>query len=166
MQEKDDWYDTAQICMNGHVITEYATSSPAAKEDYCHRCGQPTITECKKCNSQIRGYRHISGIGYISTKPPVAPNFCYRCGQAYPWAEAKLNTAKELADELQELSNEDKHTLKESLDDIVKDTPATEVAAMRFKRILAKVGRDAAKALKDLVVDIASEAAKKVIVGQ
>ena len=93
------------------------------------------------------------------------PIFCPDCGTPYPWTEAKLKAAKELADLLEDLSPEERELLKKSFDDIVRDTPRTAVAATQFKRLAAKVGKTMAEELRKLVVDIASETAKKIILG-
>ena len=93
------------------------------------------------------------------------PIFCPDCGTPYPWTEAKLKAAQELSDELEDLSQEEREILKKSLDDIVRDTPQTTVAATQFKKIVAKVGKIAAEQLRELVVEIASETAKKIILG-
>ncbi len=53
--------------------------------------------------------------------------------------------------------------MRDSLDDIVRDTPKTTVAATRFKRILAKAGTGAGQAFRDILVDVISETAKKMI---
>ena len=91
------------------------------------------------------------------------PIFCPDCGKPYPWTEAKLKAAKELTDLLEELEPEEREILKKSFNDIVRDTPQTTVAATRFKRLAAKAGKVAADGLKDILVDIASETAKKLI---
>jgi hypothetical protein len=91
------------------------------------------------------------------------PSFCSECGKPYPWTEGKLKAAQDLADEMEGLKSEEKALLKRSLDDIVKDSPQTNVAAIRFKKIMAKAGGVAATAFRDIIVDIASETAKKVI---
>lgn len=41
--------------------------------------------------------------------------------------------------------------------------PSTQVAVIRFKRILPKTGKEIAEAVRSIVVDIASEAAKKLL---
>jgi hypothetical protein len=70
-----------------------------------------------------------------------------------------------MADELDELSQEDRDRLKGTLDDLIRNTPQTEVAAIRFKKTLAKLGKEGAGAMRDIVVDIASEVAKKALLG-
>ena len=91
------------------------------------------------------------------------PICCPDCGKPYPWTEIKLKAAQELADELDSLSAEERSLLKKSLNDIVRDTPKTTVAATRFKRLVAKAGKSAADGFRDILVDVLSEAVKKVI---
>ena len=64
---------------------------------------------------------------------------------------------------LEELSPEERDLLKKSLNDIILDTPQTPVAANRIKMLAAKVSKVLAEQLRALVVDIASETAKKII---
>jgi len=91
------------------------------------------------------------------------PIFCPDCGKPYPWTEAKLKAAQELSDELDNLSPEEREMLKKSLNDIVRDTPQTTVAATRFKRLVAKAGKAAAGGFWDILKDVLSETAKKII---
>ena len=94
------------------------------------------------------------------------PVFCPDCGKPYPWTEAKLKAAQELTDLQEELEPEEREILKKSFDDIVRDTPQTKVAATQIKRLLLKVGKPVAELFRELVVDIASETAKKIILGR
>ena len=107
---------------------------------------------------------HGSRPGNLSWFTP--PSFCHDCGKPYPWTEAKLKAARELTDLLENLSPEERDILKKTFDDIIRDTPQTAVAATKFKRIAAKVGKVAAEQLRQLIVDIASETAKKIILEQ
>ena len=174
----DNWYDTAQICTSGHVINWMSTSKPEYNRKFCDRCGVPTITNCPNCNTPIRGYYHKVDLAYeeldtmvneiLNPPPETTPDyttvrsFCPDCGKPYPWTEAKLKAAQEFADMLEELSPEERDLLKKSLDDIVLDTPQTPVAANRIKMLAAKVSKVLAEQLRELVVDIASETAKKI----
>lgn len=81
----------------------------------------------------------------------------------YAWTEARIGAAKELAEETEDLSDEERQTLKASLDDIVRDTPRTTLAATRFKRVAAKTGKGTADAFKEILIGVISETAKKVI---
>jgi len=154
-----EYYDVAQICINGHMINPFYSSSPQFNKNFCDKCGASTISKCNYCNTPILG-RYRSHITTAVFKPS---SFCHECGKAYPWTEAKLRAAQELSDEIENLTEEERETLKKSLDDIVRDTPQTPLASTRFKKIVAKAGKVAADGLKDILVDVASEAAKKLI---
>jgi hypothetical protein len=159
-----EWYDTAQICINGHVINSQSVSRPDHNSDFCDKCGAPTIIKCQKCNKPIRGIYH-SPYHLIPSDVTsfTLPSFCPECGKTYLWTEAKLKAAQDLSDELDNLSKEEREMLKKSIDDIVRDTPQTTVAVTRFKRLVAKAGKPAADAFRDILVDILSEAIKKSI---
>jgi hypothetical protein len=154
-------YDIAQICTNGHLINSSYSSYPEFNKKFCDKCGAPTITNCGYCNTSIRGYYHSSGV--ISFSDITIPSFCHECGKPYPWTEAKVKAAKELSDELENLTPQEREILKKSLDDIIRDTPQTPLASTRFKKIVAKAGKVAVDGFRDILVDIASEAAKKAI---
>ena len=156
----DSWYDTAQICTNGHVITTQLIFNPDHSMRYCDRCGASTITNCQNCNANIRGFYHTRTSGSEISK---RPSFCHECGRPYPWIEAKLKAAQELSDELDNLSPEERNLLKRSLDDIVRETPQTTVAVTRFKKLVAKAGPVAADGFRKILVDVLSEAVKKAI---
>ena len=155
------WYDVMQVCLNGHKITAMLKSSPEYGKQHCSDCGATTISNCQKCQAGIQGYHHVPGvIGGSLTKVHA---FCHECGEPYPWTTARLGAAQELAEELEGLNEEEKETLKASLDDLVRDTPRTTLAATRFKRIVAKAGKGAADTFKDILIGVISEAAKKMI---
>jgi hypothetical protein len=160
----DNWYDTAQICIEGHPINCMSVSSPEHNRKFCRKCGAKTITNCENCSVPIKGFYHdpwASRPGNLSWFTPRS--FCDNCGKPYPWTEAKLKAAQDLSDELDNLSKEEREMLKKSIDDIVRDTPQTTVAATRFKKLVAKAGKVAADGFRDILVDILSEAAKKII---
>jgi hypothetical protein len=91
------------------------------------------------------------------------PAHCSECGMAFPWTSARLAAAKELAGEVEGLSDDERETLKNSLDDLTTDTPKTEVAASRVKRLIAKSGKVAADTFNKILVTVATEYAKKII---
>ena len=118
-------YDFAQICVNGHVINDSVRSMPQFNKKFCDRCGVATITACSNCNAPILGYYYVSG--FIGGGHNMeAPSFCRECGQAYPWTKTKIDAAKELAQEL-ELPEEEQAVLAKSIEDIVSDTPRTDL---------------------------------------
>ena len=156
-----DSYDTAQVCLNGHVATSSYHSYPAFRQKRCSECGEPTITECPNCRTEIRG--HYRG-GISGLYQP--PDYCHNCGDPFPWTVRTLDVARELAEEFDELDETEKDQLKESLEDLIKTTPRTPLAQQRFKKIMAKVGRESYEAMKGILTDIVSETIRKVIFGR
>jgi hypothetical protein len=159
-----DGYDVAQICVNGHVVNEYSRSQPAHNSDHCPQCGAKTITACPKCSAITRGYYHVSGAVSFSGMTH-APGFCHNCGKPYPWTESRLSAAREYVREMEHLSDNEKGILERSLDDLVRDTPNTPVAAMRFKQLVLKAGPAAMEILKTILIEIMAEPAKRAIWG-
>jgi len=91
------------------------------------------------------------------------PAHCHSCGKPYPWTAARIEAAKELSDELDALTPEEKQQLRNSIDDLVVDTPRTTMAATRFKKLASKAGKGAVEAFKSVLVGVLSEAAKKIL---
>jgi hypothetical protein len=139
-----------------------AGTHPEENEAFCSRCGAPTVTACEACQAPIRGYFHSEVVGGVRFAPPA---YCHSCGQPYPWTGAALDAARELADELEGLNAEERTSLKGTLDDLVRDSARTPVASLRFKRLAAKTGKEGAGMLKDVLVGVVSEAARKAIWG-
>jgi len=159
----ESYYDTAQICLNGHVITTMLDFSPQSAQKHCTICGSPTITACLECNAKIRGYYNVPGvIGFFDYDEP---SFCYNCGKPYPWTISGLKAASELADELDGLSQDEKKQLKDSFPDLVSNTPQTVVSETRFKKLMKKAGSEAYSSMKSILLDIVTEAVKKSIFG-
>ena len=175
----DGWYDTAQICINGHTVNLMSVSRPEHNRKFCDRCGAPTITKCQNCNVSINGFYHegtadefdIEGmIEEIVNPPPnithdytTVQSFCHDCGKPYPWTEAILKAAKELSEELDNLSPEERNLLKKSIDDIVRETPQTTVAVSRFKRLVAKAEPVAVDMYREILLPLLNESVKKQI---
>jgi len=154
----DSYYDTAQICMNGHVVNTTAATSPQSNQKHCSDCGAQTIMACPSCNVPIRGYYHY---GSPSFSGYHKPSYCYNCGTAFPWTVSSLEAARELADEFDTLTQEEKEQLKNSFPDLVKNTSRTTVAETRFKKLMKKAGSEAYDGMKSILIDVVSEAVKK-----
>ena len=160
-------YDTAQICKNGHLTNDSAKTNPIRNQDHCAKCGAPTIMACPSCRTEIRGLYTEEQLIYEVVVFPVTtiPAFCYNCGDPFPWTDAALRAARELADELDNITDDERKTLKNSLDDLVRETPSTRVAETRFKKIMRKVGKEGYEGMRSLLTDIVSEAVRKTIFG-
>jgi hypothetical protein len=166
-------YDIAQICLNGHMVNDRSQSRPEFSKKFCPDCGAETITQCPECHQPIQGALHstyrIGGSRYLrrpsgthtSTTDGSVRAYCHACGKPYPWTSRSVEVAKALAQELDGLSDADKLLLQSSIDDLVTDTPKTNVAVIRFKKLMPKVGRQAADGFKNILISVLSEAVKK-----
>jgi hypothetical protein len=104
-----------------------------------------------------------SFMGAYAGDDTTPPSFCYECGEPYPWVEERVDAARELAEMLDKLSPADKDQIKLGLDDLVRDSPRTQVAAMKFKQLVAKAGQGAIESMREILASVAVEAAKKII---
>lgn len=154
-------YRTAEVCLAGHTTTSSIETSPESRSQYCPECGEKTISACPSCGNNIRGYYEL--VGVISISEYVPPNYCFHCGSRFPWAESKISAAKELIEEIDELSIEERDLLKQSVVELTTDTPKTELASFRYKKLLKKSGEVSGNTLNRIVVSIATEAAKNLL---
>ena len=157
----ESWYDTAQICLNGHTVNASSKGYPQHNQLHCKRCGAGTTTECSACKAEIRGDYNVPSV-FVSSHFK-APAFCHNCGKPYPWTQKGLEAARELAAEIEGLTDSERAFLTSSLDDLVRDTPQANVAAVRFKKIVSKTGTAVAQGFKDILINIVSETVKKLI---
>lgn len=159
-----DGYDVAQVCINGHLINDSYRQFPAKNQSFCSTCGQRTITACERCGKELRGDYHAEGVfGFKSSYEQAS--FCRGCGAPHPWTETALAAGRELADELDGLSDDERERLKKSFEEIARETPQAEVAATRIKKIMAKVGGEGAKSIGRIAQALATQAAKDVLFG-
>ncbi len=78
------YYDTAQICLNGHV--GLASSGGHLRDKYCAVCGEPNIIACEDCRTPIKGdYRQEGLEGHSQQSRKVV---FYS-----PWGEVRKNFA-------------------------------------------------------------------------
>lgn len=156
-----DGYDIAQICLNGHVISSMAGSSPSFRKDFCKECGSKTIMHCQECNKPIKGYYHVSGV--IGGFHYDAPHFCDSCGNPFPWIKTKIETAKELVLLIDSISEEEKQDFQESIVELVKETAKVPIAKVKVKRYFSKIDSDISDGIKDVLKDILNDKLKKEI---
>lgn len=157
-------YRVAEVCPNGHTSTSAADRHPELRENFCSKCGEATTTQCSSCNTPIRGDYYVEGVfSFGSNYEP--PAHCYNCGSAFPWTERRVSSAVELIEVGADLSAEEIQQFRTDLVELTKDSPKTQVASLRFKKVMAKVGTSVATGVREIVVDVLSEAAKKAIWG-
>ncbi len=153
-------YTTAQICLNGHIITE-DISDPALLENFCSLCGEHTITKCPQCNAPIRGDYYQDHMIAISNY--IAPKYCYHCGKAYPWTQTAIESAAALVEEMETLEATEKELVKSSIPNIMFESTKTELSAVRISRCLQKATDILQEAFKHSLYGLAVEAAKRII---
>lgn len=155
------WHDVAQVCPNGHVANDATQRSPAFNKPHCDRCGEKTITACENCNAPIRGEYHVEGVVAVGFEyhPPA---FCHNCGHPFPWTARKQQAAIDLFFEENPIK-EEREEFRSSVEQITKDSPQAQVASKRLSRLLGKIGQQTASAIRDILVDVASETAKKIL---
>lgn len=156
------WFDVAEICETGHVINPAVHAYPEVGEPFCPRCGAPTTTICSECGASIPGDYHS---GTITLGVYTPPSYCATCGSPYPWTVLRIEAAFALADEMHALSPKEREMLKQSELDLARDTPASAVATVRLKRLLAKVGTGAAEMFRQVLTDVLTEAVTRALWG-
>jgi hypothetical protein len=138
--------------LNGHPINFHFRSQPQTSKSFCPNCGERTITECPSCQKDIPG------------EDTVVYPYCKYCGKPYPWAEKRIQAAKQLIRE-QGLAEEEEAEVTESIDALVQRSADAPLAEQRLKGFMRKVAPQVADSLKAILVDVLSESIKKTIWG-
>ena len=158
------WYDVAQICSSGHVVNDSVRAFSQNNRQFCDKCGSPTITSCPNCSKEIRGRWHFENV--VGAIPYVRPAYCSNCGKPFPWTERAINAAQQYASEVITLSDEERGELSRSIPDLVHDSPSATISQSKFKRLVTKAGKETAGVLREILINVASDAAKKSLWGQ
>jgi hypothetical protein len=156
-------HETAQICLNGHVITPGIVSLKQGTQHFCDRCGKRTITKCPSCKGRIKGmFRRPDMNILLNYEPPI---YCSKCGKAFSWTKARLGEARKLVDVQNVLSKEEKIEVKNSLKNILKTGSKTNAAARIIKKVSEKIGPDVTSVFRSILSNIAVQEAKEIIWG-
>ncbi len=145
------YFQTASICLNGHIRNTATEEEIVKNENYCTLCGSKTISRCLICNNPIRGnycynepiYEYtydpfyenseelLTGHNKICINTPAeAPAFCYHCGSPYPWTKTLLKAGEDIVDLLDELSDTQKQQLKNTFPDLISENPRSQISAL------------------------------------
>lgn len=100
------YYDTMQVCLNGHQITASYEEYPEFRKNFCDICGEKTITSCPQCKTPIQG-KYVNDIVVIGFETPV-PDYCHKCGAPYPWTKRKATKTKEISSREKKKTKKDK----------------------------------------------------------
>lgn len=161
--ETNEGYDLGLVCQNGHPINAYAESQPENNRDFCEECGEEAISACPSCSTEIPGESTVGGV--FSQEPYEPPNFCGSCGEPYPWTQRRIEAAREMAQEMEGLDEEERQQLEESIEDLVRDTPRTKLAAQRVKTLLGKARGEIPSMFKETLLKVATSQAKELLLG-
>jgi hypothetical protein len=93
------------------------------------------------------------------------PAHCHNCGNEFPWTGRKIDSAVDLLEVDGNLSTAEIQQFRNDLEELTKDSLKTQAASLRFKKAMAKVGTSIASSVREIVVDVLSEAARKAIWG-
>lgn len=154
-------YEPGLVCENGHTVNGLTESRTELNANFCPDCGAATLKSCRSCGNSIRG-GWTDEVLLNSSDYFERPAYCTNCGQAFPWTDAALSAARELAQQL-DLSPAERADFDKSLDHIVHDDPQTPLAASRMKKLFARAGKETADLLRKVLTDVASETAKKIL---
>ena len=157
-----DGYDVGLACTNGHKVNGSSTHMPEFNAKFCPDCGAQAISTCPQCETAIRG---TYWGGALNTSPWVPSAFCHECGAPYPWTVNRLAAARAVAEDADSLSADEQTALAATFDDLLRDTPMTPVAVNRFKKLAAKAGLSTASALREVLIGVISEGAKRSLWG-
>lgn len=149
-------YYIPTVCVNGHIISE----SESNYQPKCGKCGEDTISICQNCNMPIKGWSKPKGIS--GHYPMRLEYFCYSCGLPYPWTQKIIDNAVELAT-LDDLSPDQIEVIKASIPNLIVTSIDTPLSSAKFKKILDISSSAVNSAMYQLLVDVLSESAKKIL---
>ena len=140
----------AFICENGHEISTFSRS---CSDKYCKTCGAKVISSCPSCGATIKG-RSDGDYGFLGSFG--VPAYCPSCGKPYPWTSNAIQATIYMLEEEDRISYEDRQKMIEVLPDIISETPKTQLASIRYKRLVA-IGGFVAEGLRDFAVNYACD---------
>lgn len=143
----------AQICLRGHVV--HCDGTPFRSEAYCTKCGARCIDECPQCQEPIHG------MSTYGVAPYSKPHFCHKCGHAYPWMEERLRTARELLENDDKLSPEDRENVWKDLGYVMSD-PRSDLSPAKRKLIEVRL-EHASKYVREFVLDLTAKIAAEML---
>ncbi len=149
--------DVMQVCENGHKVTDQVGAHPERAAPFCDKCGGATTTSCAYCGNPIPGFNHDNPALRLGP-----PKNCRQCGSAFPWRQAAIANAIGVLEELG-LEEADMTTAKEAVPELIGETPKVELAVLRLRRVLSKLGKPAYDVGIKVISDLASETIKKAL---
>jgi hypothetical protein len=159
-------WDVALVCLNGHLLNDRSRGNPAGNALGCAICGAEAISACPGCRECIPGFYYAQGrpfepAGSSSALLAKVPQYCQSCGRPFPWTERAMSAARAVIRELATLDQFERDQLRRSIDHIIRETPQTQVAILRIRQALARIGGETARQLREMLISVASEPIRK-----
>lgn len=148
-------YHRASICLKGHIIS----NEEKIENEYCEKCGSEIINYCPNCQKEIRGKKYEADDNPRKF-PYHLPKYCYNCGKPYPWTLSRIKSIEACILEDESISSNEKEELTTLIPDIITETPNTNSASIKFKKVLSKIGGVTKEMLTKIIIEVACEAAK------
>lgn len=160
-QDRRDWYDVQEVCLNGHLITNYAQSQPESRRAHCSGCGEKTISACLSCSANLRGYHHMPGVFHLGSEN--IDRFCDSCGALMPWTERGLTAVLDIAAMSDAMSETEQETLRDTVRALMVPSGQTEVAALRLRKVISRMDDYERSALLRILKVHATDAAREAL---
>jgi hypothetical protein len=122
------------------------------------------MTHCPNCRVGIRGDYHVEEV-FVLNAHYTPPAYCFNCGNPFEWTKRKIAGAVDLLEIGADVTPVELQQFRTDLTDATRDTPKTQVASLRIRNLMAKVGTSVAGGVREIVIDLVSETAKKIIWG-
>lgn len=149
------------VCSNGHWLE---TERPL--NDFCEKCGSKMMSRCQNCNEYIKHIAFDDDMIILNAfSDDEKPSYCRHCSKPFPWITAALEAAELLITEDENLETEEQEQLISTLPDIISETPRTQLATVRIKKLLLKAGKFTAEGIRQFAIDFACELAKQLLLG-
>lgn len=148
----------AHICTNGHVISSISETSEIRSVKFCTKCSAPIISKCPSCSVNITGKYSDEMFGTTGQKYD-RPAYCHNCGKPYPWTESALEAMKKIIWEDEDLFDDEKERMSQSLPDLLTETPKTDLAIMRVKKYAMRAAKEVGTAFLSFVIEHGCEKA-------
>ena len=164
---RDPYYDVAQVCLGGHMVTITAWRHPSTTSPFAPRVAGRRPRSARTVRSPSKG----------STRCLTAVR-CSLGSQVPSAARTSATLAVPPIHGLPRLSRApncwlrnstcfdqpDRHALA-LIPDLVHEGPRTAAATERFRRLVSKAGEAVPELMKDLLVNVAAESVRKALWG-
>lgn len=163
-EEPEEHFETALACANGHVITATLRAEPKKKASFCSTCGEPTVSACSRCSKPLKGAYWREELGYLLGGYRL-PNYCDECGEPFEWTKRLISEATAAIRRSEQVSSADVEQFATDLPEIIKQSSKAVAATSRARSVLQRVGASTRQVVRDIFVQVVSNAVTSQIFG-